>query len=155
MKAVQVREFGIEHIRVAEVADPSPGRGDVLIATEAATVNPADFAVITGAAAAPLPWVRSALHTGWELVGRVVAAGEGVGPSVIGSRVLGGSACGSRACVAPRPPWSAGSPSNSPPLAASRSSAWSAKTKAGRRRPGSGRRPGRREVRHRHRAPFR
>lgn len=90
MKAVQVGEFGIEHVTAAEVADPSPGWGEVLIATEAATVNPADFALVTGAVAARLPWGSAPPYTpGWDLAGRVVAAGEGVDPSVTGSRVLG------------------------------------------------------------------
>jgi NADPH:quinone reductase len=90
MKTVQVGEFGIERVKVAEAADPSPGQGEVLIATEAATINPADFAVATGVVAARLPWGSAPPFTpGWDLVGRVVAAGEGVGPSVIGSRVLG------------------------------------------------------------------
>jgi NADPH:quinone reductase len=90
MKAVQVREFGIEHVTVAEVPDPSPGQGEVLIASEAATANPADFAVVTGAVAARLPWGSAPPYTpGWDLVGRVVAVGQGVGPSVMGSRVLG------------------------------------------------------------------
>jgi NADPH:quinone reductase-like Zn-dependent oxidoreductase len=52
MKALQLREFGVEHMQVATVADPSPGQGEVLIATEAATVNPADFALASGAVAA-------------------------------------------------------------------------------------------------------
>jgi len=90
MKAVQVGEFGIEHVTVAEVADPSPGQGEVLIATEAATVNPADFAVVTGAVAARLPWGSAPPYTpGWDLAGRVVATGEGVDSSVTGSRVVG------------------------------------------------------------------
>jgi len=77
-------------VTVAEVADPGPGQGEVLIATEAATINPADFAVVTGASAARLPWGSAPPYTpGWDLAGRVVAAGEGVSPSVIGSRVLG------------------------------------------------------------------
>jgi NADPH:quinone reductase len=90
MKAVQVGEFGIEQVKVREVADPSPGQGEVLIATEAATINPADFAVATGAVAARLPWGSAPPYTpGWDLVGRIVATGAGVDPAVIGSRVLG------------------------------------------------------------------
>jgi len=90
VKAVQVREFGPEHVEVAEVADPNPGQGEVLVATEAATINPADFAVVSGAVAARLPWGSAPPYTpGWDLVGRVVATGPGVSPSVIGSRVLG------------------------------------------------------------------
>jgi NADPH:quinone reductase len=90
MKAVRIREFGIEHVTVAEVAEPSPGQGEVLIASEATTVNPADFAVVTGAVAARLPWGSAPPYTpGWDVAGRVVAVGQGVDPSVIGSRVLG------------------------------------------------------------------
>jgi NADPH:quinone reductase len=90
MKAVQVEEFGVEHVRAVEVADPSPGQGEVLIATEAATINPADFAVATGAVAARLPWGSAPPYTpGWDLVGRVVKTGAGVSPSVVGSRVVG------------------------------------------------------------------
>lgn len=90
MKAVQVREFGIEHVTVAEVPDASPGQGEVPIAVEAATVNPADFAVVTGAVAARLPWGSAPpCCPGRDLAGQVVAAGRGVDPSVIGSRVLG------------------------------------------------------------------
>jgi NADPH:quinone reductase len=90
MKAVQVGEFGVDQLKVLEVADPRPGHGEVLIATEAATINPADFAATTGAVAARLPWGSAPPYTpGWDLVGRIVAAGRGVDPSVIGSRILG------------------------------------------------------------------
>jgi NADPH:quinone reductase len=90
MKAVQVREPGVDHLKVAEAADPAPGQGEVLIATEAATINPADYAVVSGAVAARLPWGSSPPYTpGWDLVGRVVAAGEGIDSSILGSRVLG------------------------------------------------------------------
>ena len=90
MKTVLVREFGPEHLEVTEVTDPRPGRGEVLIATEAATINPADFAAVTGAVAGRLPWGSAPPYTpGWDLVGRVVATGDSVDPSVIGSRVLG------------------------------------------------------------------
>jgi NADPH:quinone reductase-like Zn-dependent oxidoreductase len=90
VKAVLVGESGVEHVKVARAADPSPGQGEVLIATEAATINPADFAVVSGAAAPRLPWGSAPPYTpGWDLVGRVVAVGEGVSPAVIGSRVVG------------------------------------------------------------------
>jgi len=90
MKAVQVAAFGADQVVVAEAADPSPGRGEVLVATEAATVNPADFAVAVGAVAGRLPWGAAPPYTpGWDLAGRVVETGEGVNRSVIGSRVVG------------------------------------------------------------------
>jgi NADPH:quinone reductase len=87
---VHITAFGVEHVTVAEVPDPSPGHGEILIATEAATINQADFAVATGAVAARLPWASAPPYTpGWDLVGRVLAVGEGVDASAIGSRVLG------------------------------------------------------------------
>jgi NADPH:quinone reductase len=90
VKAVQIAEFGLEHIQVTEVADPSPGLGEVLVSTEAATVNPADFAVVTGAVLGRLPWGSASPYTpGWDLVGRVLAVGAGVDPAVVGSRILG------------------------------------------------------------------
>jgi NADPH:quinone reductase len=90
VRAVHVEVFGVEHVEIVEVADPSPGHGEVLIATEAATINPADFAVTTGAVAARLPWGSAPPYTpGWDLVGRIVATGEGVDPAVVGSRILG------------------------------------------------------------------
>jgi NADPH:quinone reductase len=90
VKAVQVGEFGVEQVKVCEIADPRPGQGEVLIATEAATINPADFAVVTGAVAERLPWGSAPPYTpGWDLVGRVVEVGDGVDSSVVGSRVLG------------------------------------------------------------------
>jgi len=51
LQAVQVERFGVENLKVQEVADPVPGPGEVLIATEAATINPADLAIVTGTAA--------------------------------------------------------------------------------------------------------
>ncbi|HTX01329.1 MAG TPA: NADP-dependent oxidoreductase [Acidimicrobiales bacterium] len=90
MKAVQVERFGVENLLVAEVADPKPGRGEVLVATEAATVNPADAAVVTGAAAPRLPWGAAPPYTpGWDLVGRIVEVGPGVDAAIVGTRVVG------------------------------------------------------------------
>ena len=90
MKAVQVEEPGVENLQVAESADPVPGPGEVLIATEAATINPADAAVVNGTVAARLPWAASPPYTpGWDLVGRIVGVGPCVRPSVVGTRVIG------------------------------------------------------------------
>jgi NADPH:quinone reductase len=90
LKAVQVETFGLPHLRVAEVAGPTPNQGEVLVATEAATVNPADVAVVTGAAAARLPWGAAPPYTpGWDLVGRVVEVGTSVDHSLVGTRVVG------------------------------------------------------------------
>lgn len=90
MRAVRLADFGTQNIRVDEVADPAPTAGEVLIATEAATINPADMAVISGAAAAGFPpIIRPPYTPGWDLAGRVVALGDGVNPSLRGARVVG------------------------------------------------------------------
>ncbi len=90
MRAVAVECFGVDNVSVADRPDPTPGEGEVVIATEAATINPADFGLVTGAAASRLPWGAAAPYTpGWDLVGRVVDCGLGVDRSVVGRRVLG------------------------------------------------------------------
>jgi NADPH:quinone reductase len=90
MRAVRVESFGIDNLKVRHLPDPVPGAGEVLIATEAATINPADAAVATGAAAPRLPHGAVGPYTpGWDLVGRVTACGDGIDGSLFGSRVLG------------------------------------------------------------------
>jgi NADPH:quinone reductase len=90
MLSVQVPEYGVDNVRVAEVDDAVPGAGEVLIATEAATVNPADFAIVTGAVAAMMPPGVSAPFTpGWDLAGTVVGVGAGADAALVGSRVVG------------------------------------------------------------------
>jgi NADPH2:quinone reductase len=90
MRAVRVEQFGIDKLQVRDLPDPVPGVGEVLVATEAATINPADAAVASGAAAPRFPPGASGPYTpGGDLVGTVVACGDGVDRSLIGSRVLG------------------------------------------------------------------
>jgi NADPH:quinone reductase len=90
MRAVRVATFGLENVRVDELPDPSPGPGEVLIATEAATVNAADLGIVTGQAAARFPAGAVAPYTpGWDLAGRVIGSGDGVPPGLLGTRVVG------------------------------------------------------------------
>jgi NADPH:quinone reductase len=90
MRAVRVEQFGIGEVRVRDLPDPVPGVGEVLIATEAATINPVDAAVASGAAAPRFPpGVTGPYTPGWDLVGIVTACGDGIDPSLTGSRVLG------------------------------------------------------------------
>jgi NADPH:quinone reductase len=90
MRAVQVARFGIEHLRVDELPDPDPASGEVLIATEAATINPADLGIVTGDAAPRFPPGAVAPYTpGWDLAGRVLSCGDGVDAALVGSRVVG------------------------------------------------------------------
>jgi NADPH:quinone reductase-like Zn-dependent oxidoreductase len=90
MRAVRLSNWGIENIHPEEVGDPDPTAGEVLIAAEAATINPADLGMVTGQFASWLPASIAAPYTpGWDLAGRIVAVGDGVAQSLVGSRAVG------------------------------------------------------------------
>ncbi|MDF4251739.1 quinone oxidoreductase [Streptomyces sp. WMMB303] len=73
MRAVLVREHGGPRVlRVADVPDPLPGPGELLIAVEAAGVNFIDIYRRSGVYPGVLPFVP-----GVEAAGTVLAAGEG------------------------------------------------------------------------------
>jgi NADPH2:quinone reductase len=90
MRAVRLPDFGIENLKVEELEDPVPAAGEVLIAVNAATINPADAAVVSGAAAGGFPPTFKAPYTpGWDLAGHVTAVGDGVDGDLVGKRVVG------------------------------------------------------------------
>ncbi len=90
MRVVRVPKFGVENLVVTEADDPRPAGGEVLIATDAATINPSDAGIVSGAAAPRFPPGLEPPYTpGWDLAGRVTAVGNGVNPSLIGQRVVG------------------------------------------------------------------
>src|SRR5215212_6745547 len=85
MKAIRVDEFGgPEVLRFEDVAEPSPGAGQVLVRVRAAGVNPVDTYIRGGAHA-----VRPALPytPGLDAAGEVEAVGEGVTQFGVGRRV--------------------------------------------------------------------
>jgi NADPH2:quinone reductase len=114
MRALVVeRPGGPEALRPRELPDPRPGPGEVLVAVEAAGVNPVDAgnrADPTWAGLTP-PYV-----VGYELAGTVVACGDGVamapGQPVWGLAPVRGTRWGAyaelvamdAALVGPRPP---------------------------------------------------
>ncbi len=91
MRAWQVRELGEprEVLGLAEVPDPQPGPGQVLVRVLGAAANFPDVLMCRGLyqVRPPLPFTP-----GIELCGEVVAAGAGVTGLSAGDRVLGGSA---------------------------------------------------------------
>ncbi|HEY8371595.1 MAG TPA: quinone oxidoreductase [Pseudonocardiaceae bacterium] len=96
MRAVQVRSHGgPEVLEPAELDDPTPGAGNLLVRVAAAGVNYIDTYHRTGAYPLPLPFVP-----GLEGAGRVVAVGEGVEGFVPGDRVAWAHAPGSYAELA-------------------------------------------------------
>lgn len=89
MRAVTFSEFGgPEQIAVIDRPEPTPAEGEVLVAVQAASINPVDVAVRSGAFATPA--ASLAPYTpGWDLAGTIVAVGEGVDEALVGSYVLG------------------------------------------------------------------
>ena len=96
MHAVQVaRTGGPEVLEAAEVADPVPGDGELLVTVAAAGVNFIDVYRRTGLYPVPLPSVP-----GSELAGRVLAVGAGVTDVVPGDLVASSDAAGAYAELA-------------------------------------------------------
>ena len=93
MRAVQAREAGgPEVLELVEVADPTPGRGQVLVKVAAAGVNFIDTYRRSGIYQVPFPHV-----VGSKGAGEVVALGPGVSDVSVGDRVAWSDAPGSYA----------------------------------------------------------
>lgn len=87
MRAIQISEFGDKaELRQAEVPDPTPGPGEVLVEVKAAGVNYADLLMCRGTYGGkrPLPFTP-----GFEAAGVVTAMGGGVTDWKVGDRVMG------------------------------------------------------------------
>jgi NADPH2:quinone reductase len=91
MRAIGVNEYGgPEALEVVELPDPSPGPGEVLVRVHAATVNPTDTYVRSGARAEqqrkdPPPYVP-----GMDVAGVLAGVGEGVDTDLsVGDAVMG------------------------------------------------------------------
>lgn len=84
MRAIVVRSIGgPEVLELAEIAEPKPGPGEILLEIEAAGVNFSDTEKRRGIySPPPLPWIP-----GREAAGVVVAAGPGADPALVGARV--------------------------------------------------------------------
>lgn len=90
MRAIVCDDLGpLDRLRLAEVPDPAPGPGEVLIDVQAAGVNFVDGLFVRGLyqITPPVPFTP-----GSEVAGTVAAAGEGVRGVEVGTRVL--ASCG-------------------------------------------------------------
>jgi NADPH2:quinone reductase len=86
LKAVVVGEFGgPEQLRLAEVADPMPGPGQVRVAVHAAGVNPVDAGNRADGAWAGL---TAPCVLGYDIAGIVESLGPGVAGLAVGDRVM-------------------------------------------------------------------
>ncbi len=98
MKAWQIEgEFGLDNLNLVERERPTPGRGEILIAIEAVSLNYRDRLMVDGLynPRQPLPLVPCS-----DAAGRVEAVGDGVREWQEGDRV----------CTQMTPGWLAGAP---------------------------------------------
>ena len=90
MKAIRAHSFGgPDVLRFEDVADPVPGRGELVFDVRAAGVNPADTYMRNGtyAIVPPLPYIP-----GGDAAGIVSAVGPGVTAFAVGEPVFTGTA---------------------------------------------------------------
>ncbi len=86
MRAVICRAWGeVEELRVEEIAPPTPGAGEVLIAVQATAVNYADSIMVAGRYQTRPPFPFS---PGLETAGVVARCGDGVTRFLPGDRVM-------------------------------------------------------------------
>jgi NADPH:quinone reductase len=86
MRAVVVREFGgPEQLRLAEVADPVPGPGQLLVTVHAAGVNPVDASNRADGSWAGL---SAPCILGYDIAGVISTAGPAVSGLAPGDRVM-------------------------------------------------------------------
>lgn len=89
MRAVIVSEYGgSDVLRVAEVPVPEPGDGQIRIRVAAASLNPADALIRSGALASRVP-AKGYYIPGLDVAGTVDALGCGVRGFAVGDAVIG------------------------------------------------------------------
>ena len=88
-QAVRLDEYGgIDVLRVAEVDRPEPGPGQVLVRVKAASINPGEVKIRSGALAERWPSTFPS-GQGSDLAGVVAEMGEGVTGFAVGDEVFG------------------------------------------------------------------
>ena len=107
MRAASYDEYGDPSvIHVAELPEPHAGPGQIRIKVKAASVNPVDWKIRSGAMAAFMP-ANFPVIPGRDAAGVVDEIGEGVHGTKIGDEVFGSAATGSNAEVAVLQGWGA------------------------------------------------
>jgi len=89
MKAIRATAYGgPEGLSYEDIADPTPGAGEVVVDVKAAGLNPSDVYMLTGVylVVPELPFTP-----GYDAAGVVSAVGEGVSSLSIGDRVIIGA----------------------------------------------------------------
>jgi NADPH:quinone reductase-like Zn-dependent oxidoreductase len=86
MKAWRISSFGLEHLELAALPEPQPGRCEVLVKVHAVSLNYRDLMVVLGKYNPRMHLPRIPCSDG---AGEVVAVGEGVTRVAAGDRVAG------------------------------------------------------------------
>lgn len=90
MRAVRYRRFGPpEVLEVAELPDPVPAAGELLVRVGAASLNPLDWKIRAGHVRFIPVFARPPRVTGCDFAGTIVGTGGGPGPRHVGERVFG------------------------------------------------------------------
>ncbi|HEV2577569.1 MAG TPA: NADP-dependent oxidoreductase [Acidobacteriaceae bacterium] len=88
MKAAVLQEYGPpSNLKYEDFPDPKPGPGEVLVAVRAASINPVDLKMRSGAAKERFPVTFPGI-LGRDAAGVVRALGEGVDQFAVGDRVF-------------------------------------------------------------------
>jgi NADPH:quinone reductase-like Zn-dependent oxidoreductase len=89
MKAMVLKGYGgVEQLELREISEPKPGPGEVRVKVAAASVNPIDWKLRSGALRAMMPLDFPAV-LGRDVAGEVVEVGPGVRALSRGDQVLG------------------------------------------------------------------
>jgi NADPH:quinone reductase-like Zn-dependent oxidoreductase len=89
MKVMASQSYGpLDQVRLTEIPEPTPGKGEVRVRVHASSVNPADYKTITGEAKI-LHGRNFPLVMGYDFAGVIDAVGEGVSDFRTGERVFG------------------------------------------------------------------
>ena len=88
MKAVIIRQYGgPEELVLADMPDPVPKAGEVLVQVAAASINPIDLMERAGATHSYKPVLFPGV-LGWDVSGTIMATGDDVTDFAVGDRVL-------------------------------------------------------------------
>ncbi len=83
MKAVQINQYGgVEVLEVNEVLEPKPNKDQILVEVYAASINPIDYKIRSGALQQWMP-IQFPATLGGDFAGKVITTGEEVYGSAI------------------------------------------------------------------------
>ena len=89
MRALQFTEYGSPDVLSwGDAPEPQPGPGEIRVAVRAASVNPIDWKILTGALAGGEP-LSGTGYLGYDAAGVVDAVGDGVTGVSVGDEVFG------------------------------------------------------------------